>query len=260
MRSSQTLSILLKELNLTSILGKWEDQEKEAIEKSWSPSQFLSVLCEIELAERYRKRMQRFVKESNLPAGKTWSRFDFAEAKSVDRQQVEAISSYIAWVENCENLFIFGASGVGKTHMAAAIGYSLIEKGIRVKFMTATSIVQLLQKAKQALRLVDEITRLDKFKVLIIDDIGYVKKDGAEGEVLFELITHRYEAGSIIITANQPFSQWDSIFQDKAMTVAAIDRLVHHSTIIQCNEESFRQKQAMQALQGDSSKIKKAKK
>ena len=103
-----------------------------------------------------------------------------------------------------------------------------------------------LQKAKQDLELIDALSKLDKFQLLIIDDIGYVKKSERETQVLFELIAHRYESGSLIITANQPFSEWDSIFSDSMMTVAAIDRIVHHATIIQCNDESFRKKCAFE--------------
>jgi DNA replication protein DnaC len=146
---------------------------------------------------------------------------------------------------------------VGKTHLACGIGYALIEKNVRVKFTTATGIVQDLQRAKANLCLAEVLTRMDKYDVIIVDDIGYIKKTSQETQVLFELIAHRYETGSLIITSNQPFSAWDQIFDDTMMTVAAIDRLVHHATILDVGGESFRKKASINrnAKQGKSKEI-----
>jgi len=124
------------------------------------------------------------------------------------------------WALQADNLLLIGPSGVSKSHLAAAISLHLIEQGIRVKWLTATSLVQLLQQAKKALDLMAVMSRLDKYRVLVIDDIGYVKKNDSETQVLFEFIAHRYESGSLIITSNQPFSHWDQIFPDTLMTVA----------------------------------------
>ena len=146
------------------------------------------------------------------------------------------------WVKQAGTLLLFGASGVGKTHLACGIAYGLIEQGLRVKFTTATSIVQHLQQAREELMLSEALARLDKYVVLVVDDIGYVKKTDQETQVLFELIAHRYESGSLVITSNQPFSAWDQIFEDNMMTVAAIDRLVHHATILEIEAESYRKK------------------
>lgn len=140
---------------------------------------------------------------------------------------------------------MFGASGVGKTHLACAVAYGLIDQGVRVRFVSATTLVQELQSAKEKLELADALHRLDKYAVLVIDDIGYVKKSAQETQVLFELIAHRYETGSMIMTSNQPFSAWDQIFEDTMMTVAAIDRLIHHATILEVKAESYRKKESM---------------
>ncbi len=152
----------------------------------------------------------------------------------------------MGWLERAENLILLGASGVGKTHLAAAVGRSAIELGKRAKFYSATTLVQQLQYAKLQLQLPSMLSKLDRFELLIVDDLGYVKKSEAETSVLFELIAHRYERKSLLITANQPFSQWDEVFSDSMMTVAAVDRLVHHALIIEIQAESFRRQVAME--------------
>ncbi len=152
------------------------------------------------------------------------------------------------WIDTASNILIFGPSGTGKTHVCAALGRSAIELGKRVKFISATALVQQLQLAKLQLELPSTLAKLDRYDLLIIDDLGYVKKTDAETSVLFELIAYRYERRSIMVTANQPFSQWDQIFTDSMMTVAAIDRLIHHATIIEMKAESFRKQAATQRV------------
>jgi DNA replication protein DnaC len=147
------------------------------------------------------------------------------------------------WLDTASNVLIFGPSGTGKTHTSIALGRSIIELGRRVKFLPATTLVQQLQQAK--LQLPALLLKLDRYDLLILDDLGYVKKTEAETSVLFELIAHRYERRSLLITANQPFSQWESIFTDSMMTVAAIDRLIHHATIFEMKAESFRKQEAL---------------
>jgi len=142
---------------------------------------------------------------------------------------------------------LFGASGLGKTHLGAAIGHALIAKSIRVKFASATALVQLLQRARDELGLEGALKKLDKYELLILDNIGYVKKSDSESQVLFELIAHRYERCSLLITTNQVFSEWDTIFGDNMMTVAAIDRLVHHADIYTLQGESYRKKHALKS-------------
>ena len=149
-----------------------------------------------------------------------------------------------AWLERAENCLIFGPSGVGKTHVAAGLARATVERGKRAKFFAATTLVQQLQQAKLQLQLPATLKKLDRFDLLVIDDLGYVKKSEAETSVLFELIAHRYERKSLLVTANQPFSQWDAIFADAMMTVAAVDRLVHHAVIIEIQAPSFRQQAA----------------
>ncbi len=244
MIESAKLPLLLKELRLSSMLKSWETYANEAREKSYSYEKFLADLSEQEVSSRYTKRIQGYTKQSKLPVGKTLSTFDFKHAKHINRLQVESMTDSAQWVKDAENILIFGASGVGKSHLAVAIGYSLIEKGVRILYMQASKIVQELQLARKEYRFPQMLTRLSRSPVLILDDIGYAKKDVGEISVLFDLIADRYESTSLIITANQPFSEWDQIFQDNMMAVAAIDRLVHHATIIEVEEKSYRQTHA----------------
>ena len=245
MAHSATLPVLLKQLNLSTMGRLWEPFLLRAQEELWTPGDYLAALCEHELNERYSRRIARFTKESRLPIGKTLTAFDFAQVPQVRREKIEALAQNNDWVKRAENLLFFGPSGVGKTHLAAAIGHGLIEQSIRVRHYTATTIVQELQKARAELHLESTLTKLDKYPVIILDDLGYVKKSEAETHVLFELIAHRYETGSLIITSNQPFSEWDKIFADPAMTVAAIDRVVHHASIIEIEGDSYRKRQAV---------------
>lgn len=238
------LPILLRTLRLPTMGSVWQNLLAQAEEEHWSHARYLAVLCEHEVNERESRRIARFTRESALPASKTLPSFDFNAEMIPYRARIEALASSSDWVERADNLLLFGPSGVGKTHMAAAIGHGLIEQGIRVRYFSAVALVQLLQQARNELRLDDALHKLDKYAVIILDDIGYVRKSEAETHVLFELISYRYEAGSIIVTSNQPFSQWEHIFTDSAMTVAAIDRLVHHSTIIDIQAESFRKRYA----------------
>ena len=245
MANIQSLPILLKELRLSAIAKDWEVIAQKAVSEQWEPELFLAELCELEANHRHESRLKRLLKESKLPVGKQLYQYNFDEIEGLTSLQMKQKVSQIDWLRQGHNILLFGASGLGKTHLACAIGYSLLEKSVRVKFSTSTAIVQELQRAKETLGLTDALKRLDKYELLILDDIGYVKKNDSESQVLFELIAHRYERGSLLITSNQAFSEWDSIFGDNMMTVAAIDRLVHHSDIYQIKGESYRKKQAM---------------
>jgi DNA replication protein DnaC len=242
-----TLPVLLKQLKLSTMVALWENYLGQAKERGWNPAQYLAALCEEEINQRYSRRIGRHFKESKLPGGKSLSSFDFGHCPELNAAKIEALASDPNWVKRSENLLFFGPSGTGKTHLAMAICNGLIEQDIRVRYYQATALVQEMQRARNELQLERLFARLDRYAVIILDDIGYVKKSEGETHVLFELIAHRYESRSMVITANHPFGDWDRIFTDSIMTVAAIDRLVHHAIIIEikAEAESFRKKQAM---------------
>jgi DNA replication protein DnaC len=247
MANQQSLPILLKELRLPAIAKAWLSLSQKASRENLEPELFLAELCELEANDRYAKRLQRLLRDSKLPNGKQLSQYDFSQIRGITQQQLQRKTHDLDWVRQGHNLLLFGASGLGKTHLAAALGYALIEQSIKVKFSSSTALVQQLQLAREALDLEGALKKLDKYELLILDDIGYVKKTDSESQVLFELIAHRYERGSLLITTNQAFSEWDSIFGDNMMTVAAIDRLVHHADIYQIEGESYRKKHALKS-------------
>lgn len=244
MTKSETLPLLLKELRLPMMLKHFRSASEDAIRQENSYEEYLAKLCELEINARSTNRILRYTKQSRLPVGKSLSSFDFKHPDKLNKLHIEALAQNSQWVTDAENIVIFGASGVGKTHLAAAIGYALIEQDIRVLFLETSNLVQQLQMARKEYRLPQMLARLSKYPVLILDDIGYAKKDETETSVLFDLIAERYETGSMIITSNQAFSEWDKIFPSNMMAVAAIDRIIHHATILKVNAESYRKAHA----------------
>jgi DNA replication protein DnaC len=240
MKDGVTLPLLLKELRLPTMLSQWEDLAKKGIQDGWSYAKYLAVLCDHELAQRDSKRLERRLKEAKLPPCKSLEVFDFSAVPSLNKAQVLALADGDLWVKDAKNILLFGPSGVGKTHLAAGIGEKLAQSGYRVLFIRTTDLLQRLQAAKRDYALPAELSKLEKFDCLILDDFGYVKKDDMETALLFELISERYERRSLMITCNQPFQEWNQIFDDSRMAIAAVDRLVHHGVILELSAESYR--------------------
>ena len=202
------VELLLAELRLPAVKLVWADLAAQADKEGWPAARFLAALAEHEMAERARRRIERHLAEARLPPGKTLDSFDFEAVPVVSKAQVMALAAGDSWLEKGANLIMFGPPGGGKSHLAAALGFALVENGWRVLFTRTTDLVQRLQIARRELSLESAITKLDKYHLLILDDLAYLTKDQAETSVLFELIGARYERRSLLVTANQPFGEW----------------------------------------------------
>jgi len=228
----------------------YEDLVRRAVQETWGYEQFLCELVERECQVRRINRTERWLRESNLPLEKSLTRFEMKRLPAkVSRQARTLVEG--AFVTARENVLAFGRSGSGKTHLLCGIAQELVRSGRKVLFSPCSLLVQDLLIAKRDLKLSRYLKRLSTFEVLIIDDLGYVQQSREEMEVLFTLLAERYERGSVMITSNLPFSKWESIFKDPMTTAAAIDRLVHHSVILELNVASYRLEQAKGVQEGE---------
>lgn len=233
----------LRRLHLPAFAAHHGAQGAVAANESWSYDQYLMRLCELELDERDGRKRRKLLQASRLPREKTLESFERGRLKrNVERQFAALLDG--EFLKRAENVLVFGSPGGGKTHLLAALGHELVQEGHSVYFQSCVLLVQRLLLAKQELVLEKELRRLDKYEALIIDDIGYVQQGREEMEVLFTLLAHRYESRSVLLTSNLVFSQWEQIFKDPMTTAAAIDRLVHHSVILELNLPSYRMETA----------------
>lgn len=238
------LATYLKQLYLTTIRECYQEVGRAAQQESLSYTQYLLELVELECTTRHNKRIERLLRESKLPVQKNIESFDL---KRLPRKVAHQVNTLLlgSFVEHRENVLLFGNPGSGKSHLMCAIGQELIRRGMRRVYFTPCSIlVQELLLAKRELQLPRLLKKLAKFEALMIDDLGYVQQEREEMEVLFTLLADRYERGTVMLTSNLPFSKWESIFKDPMVTAAAIDRLVHHSVILELNLPSYRIAQA----------------
>jgi DNA replication protein DnaC len=233
------LAQCLKELRLPTMRACYKEEAEQARQESLSHEHYLAELAEREREVRRQNRIARFLRESQLPLEKNLDTFDMKRLPAKVASQVKVLLEG-SFLDRSENVLAFGNPGSGKTHLLCAIGQELVHQGRRVLFASCNLLVQQLLLAKQELSLPRVLKRLSKYDALIIDDIGYVQQNRQEMEVLFVLLAERYERGSVMITSNLPFSQWERIFKDPMTTAAAIDRLVHHSVILELNLPSYR--------------------
>lgn len=245
MNDSATLDMQLRILHLPSMLREYEGFAQKARKNNWGYENYLKSLCDMEVQDRNSRRIERNLRKSNLPDGKTMATFDLNWLPQDVRQQIPVLLEG-NFVQRSENVLCFGLPGRGKSHLLCAIAHELIvHKGYEILFTSAFSLVQRLLKAKQELMIEHMLKKLDCFDVVLLDDIGYVQQTREEMEILFTFLAERYERKSIMITSNLVFSEWDKIFKDPMTTAAAIDRLVHHSTILELSGiDSYRTAQA----------------
>ncbi len=233
------LAILLRALKLPTIRRHAEEIAQLAEREGWTFERYLHHLVELEVMERRRRRIARHLKDSDLPGEKTLATLVRSRLPPKVAKMLPGLCEG-GFVDRGDNVLAFGLPGRGKTHLVCAIGHELIQRGHRVLFVATYALVQRLLAAKRDLRLEEELAILDGFDAVILDDIGYVQQNRDEMEVLFTFLAERYERRSVIITSNLVFSEWDRIFKDPMTTAAAIDRLVHHSVILEMTGSSVR--------------------
>jgi DNA replication protein DnaC len=239
----------LKDLRLPAIRERFKELGESARREAMSYEAYLLALCEAESQVRRENRIERLMRASRIPPEKTLQTLELERFGHRVTLQVRTLLEG-GFVDRRENIMAFGNPGSGKTHLLCAIGHELIHAGRRVYFTPCSLLVQELLRAKQELKLDKHIKRLAQFDAIIIDDIGYVQHDREEMQVLFTLLAERYERGSILLTSNLPFSKWERIFKDPMTTAAAIDRLIHHSIILELNIDSYRMQAANRKKRG----------
>ena len=242
----ESLAMMMRALKLPAFARYAGEVAQKAEREGWTFGQYLHHLAELEIHERRRRRIERYLKASDLLPEKTLATLTRSRLTPKVAKMLPTLCEG-GFVERGDNLLAFGLPGRGKTHLVCAIGYELVQRGYRVLFTATFALVQRLLAAKRDLRLEKELAALDAYDAVILDDIGYVQQSREEMEVLFTFLAERYERRSVIITSNVVFSEWDRIFKDPMTTAAAIDRLVHHSVILEMTGTSVRADAAEQA-------------
>lgn len=247
------INALVNQLQLSGIDNNVSELAQQAARQEWDYLTFLEKVLQSEEQTRQQRKQSMYTRMAGFPVIKTLDTFDFSFASGVPKKQVTQLAS-LAFIERQENVVMLGPSGVGKTHIAIALGYKAVQAGIKTRFISASDLIlqlttaQRQDKYKQVMRRSVQSPRL-----LTIDEIGYLPFTAHEAKLLFDVVAKRYEKGSIIMTSNLPFGQWGQIFaNDTALTSAMLDRVLHHSHILQIRGESYRIKEKKQAGLMDS--------
>ena len=241
----------LEALHLDAMAQSFAELALRAAKESLSHEAYLYELVQQQLERREQRRVQRLLRESGLPREKTFRTLELDAFPATLRLQLERLKSG-AFLKDSANIVAIGKPGVGKSHALCAVAYELAELGHPVLWTATSTLVQRLLAAKRDLRLPQELAKLDRFACVFLDDIGYVQQDREEMEVLFTDLSERYERRSVGITTNLVFSDWQRIFKDPLTTMAALDRVIHHSVILDMMElESYRARAAKLRQQGE---------
>ena len=237
---TDSLQMLFREFRLPTMAARYAEMIQTAETQNWGYRKLLLQLGEAEAAERRERKRERLLRESGLPSGKTLGNLQEGQLPAKVRRQLPTLLEG-GFLDRAENLLVFGLPGRGKTHFLCALGRELILRHARSVYFTPTfKLVQQLLAAKKDLRLDALLKKLDRFEGIILDDLGYVQQSREEMEVLFTFLAERYERRSVLVSSNLVFSKWDQIFKDPMTTMAAVDRLVHHATILEFDGESMR--------------------
>lgn len=238
----------LKSLRLPTVLREYGKLARQCATEGQDHVQFLARLVELEMIDRERRMIERRIKAAKFPAVKSIDSFDFKAIPALNKMQVLELAR-CEWIDRRENVIALGPSGTGKTHVALGLGLSACQKGLSVGFVTAAALVHELMEARDERRLLRLQKQMVGYKLLIIDELGFVPLSKTGAELLFELISQRYERGSTLITSNLPFDEWTETFGSERLTGALLDRLTHHVNILEMNGESYRlgQSKARQA-------------
>lgn len=239
--SQLLLSHHLKALRLPTFLREYDKVSKQCAAEGVDHSRYLLRLAELEVIDRERRMVERRIKQARFPTTKSLDSFEFKSLPSLNKVMVMELAR-CEYINANENIIAVGNSGTGKTHIALGLGLAACQKGLVVGFVTASSLVHELLEARDDKRLLRLQKQLAKYRLLIIDELGYVPLSPSGAELLFEVFSQRYERGSTIVTSNLPFDEWTSTFGSERLTGALLDRLTHHVHILEMNGESFRLK------------------
>lgn len=231
----------LKEFKLVDMRKHYEEQIQIAINQELSYRDFLLNLLKLEAEGKKMRRIEKYVKQAHFENIMTIDNFDFEFQKDLNKQLIKDFST-LSFLERNENILLIGPAGVGKTHIATAIGIKACENGYKVKYATAFELMNELFESYKEDRFKEEFNKINKVKLLIIDELGVFKMNKEKESIFFQLIRQRYEKSSLIITTSLPLGNWDEIFNSKIAATAVLDRLVHHSHVVSISGDSYRVK------------------
>jgi DNA replication protein DnaC len=240
------LTLLLEKLRMDHLETQLDAVCEEAARRELDYKNFLAQALGTEWQGRYRRGIEARLRQSRFPWVKTLEQFDFDYQPSIDRRQVRELAG-LSFVERAHNVVILGPPGVGKTHLAVALGVKAVEAGCSVLFLTLETLMVRLVKAKHENRLERALQQLVYPRVLIVDEIGYLPLSREEASLFFRLVVRRYERASLVVTSNKSFLDWGEIFNDQVLATAILDRLLHHSTTLNIKGESYRLKEKRRA-------------